>query len=221
MTEEWRDIKGYEGLYQVSNLGRVKSFNIWNGHKYIYGERILKPTLRKVTSKYYFYSISLRKNNQSKHFRVHRLVAMAFIPNSQNKKEVNHIDSNPLNNNVVNLEWVTRMENVIHANRDYRTRIINPKYYQKICELYQSKLNIKQLARKYNVSDNVIKKILEENNIKLKSGYEANSVYGIDRNNMINMFKSGFRNKDIIEELGGNRCLIATYKYKWKRGELS
>lgn len=109
MMEIWKDIKGYEGLYQISNLGRIKSFLRFNGHKYINREKILKwqnnnyPTVR------------LANNGQIKQYLVHRLVAETFIPNYENKPCVNHKNGNKKDNRADNLEWVTHKENTVHA----------------------------------------------------------------------------------------------------------
>ena len=110
MQEIWKPIKGYEGLYEVSNLGRVKSLNRYH-HRH---ENILK---NKITKDGY-YETTLVKNGKSKFIRSHRLVALTFIDNPLNKTEVNHKDGNKLNNFVGNLEWVTSSENQLHA---YRT----------------------------------------------------------------------------------------------------
>lgn len=107
MIEEWKDIKGYEGLYQVSNLGRVK--RVKTG-------RILKPL--KHTNGYSM--VNLSKNNIVSTKKIHRLVAQAFKPNPENKAEVNHIDENKTNNMISNLEWVTRKENNNHGTRTDR-----------------------------------------------------------------------------------------------------
>lgn len=113
MEEIWKDIKGYEGKYQVSNLGRVKSLKRYKRYGNtikLYEDIILKQ------GKVYNYSIvNLCKNKTIKNFRVHRLVAQAFIPNPQNKQQVNHIDGNRQNNNVKNLEWCTSKENITHS----------------------------------------------------------------------------------------------------------
>lgn len=98
--EIWKDVIGYEGLYQVSNLGRLKS-------KY----RILKQSGKR------YWKVCLSKNNIHYRLDVHRLVAKAFIPNPHNYIEINHIDGNKHNNNVNNLEWTTRSENLKHAFR--------------------------------------------------------------------------------------------------------
>ena len=105
MEEIWRDIEGYEGLYQVSNLGRVKS-NYNKNRKTILKNRVNRGR---------YFTVLLYKNKRSKNFSVHRLVALTFIPNPENKTQVNHIDGNKLNNRAKNLEWVTASENQIHA----------------------------------------------------------------------------------------------------------
>lgn len=104
-NEEWKDIEGYEGLYQVSNFGRVRSLGNRSNHKDI---KYLTPSGQR------YKKVKLYKNSKCKTFVIHRLVAKAFIPNEFNKKEVNHIDGNKDNNNVSNLEWTTREENHFH-----------------------------------------------------------------------------------------------------------
>ena len=109
MAEEiWKDVEGYEGLYQVSNLGRVKSLSKNWCHK---KEIILIP--RKINSGYVF--TTLFKNGKSKNITIHRLVAKAFIPNPLKKEQVNHINGIKTDNRIENLEWCTREENKIHA----------------------------------------------------------------------------------------------------------
>lgn len=102
VLEIWKDVVGYEGLYQVSNLGRVKSI-IFPKNK---DGKILKQRIRKG-----YLRIQLYKNKIAKDFGVHRLVALAFIPNPYNKPEIDHIDGIPSNNNVSNLKWCTPKEN--------------------------------------------------------------------------------------------------------------
>lgn len=109
MKEIWRNISGYENLYQISNLGRVKS--------------IKRNKIRKTGMSGKYKSVILHKNNKPKAFTIHRLVAIAFIENPENKEQVNHIDENKLNNNVDNLEWCTRSENALHTYKNSPRKI--------------------------------------------------------------------------------------------------
>lgn len=111
-NEEWKNIKGYENLYQVSNYGRIKSLkkhSIFNNRTY--PTKILKCHIN--TKKYL--DVELCKFNKSHRYRIHRLVAEAFIPNPDNKPQVNHIDCNKSNNKMNNLEWCNNSENQQHA----------------------------------------------------------------------------------------------------------
>lgn len=121
IDEVWKDIKGYEGLYQVSNFGRVKSLerqmklNLNKDKKMIKKEKILKPG--KVGTRRNYLGVELVKNFKYKHKYIHRLVAETFIPNPNNYNEVNHKDENTLNNCVSNLEWCNTKYNVNYGQR--------------------------------------------------------------------------------------------------------
>lgn len=126
--EEWRDIEGYEGLYQVSNEGRVKGlvsgkyrkFMVsWDGH------------LR----------VTLSKNSKKKPKLVHRLVAEAFIPNPNGLPQVNHMDENPKNNKVENLEWCTAEYNANYGTRNERISITQRNCTSTSKKVYQYTLN--------------------------------------------------------------------------------
>lgn len=103
--EEWKHVKDYEGLYEISSFGRIRSLprNTTKG-------KILIPHLQSG-----YLKVMLSKNNNKKWYSIHRLVATAFIDNKENKEQVNHIDGNKINNSVNNLEWVTCRENIIHS----------------------------------------------------------------------------------------------------------
>ena len=112
----WKDIPEYEGLYQVSSNGLVKSMARYVNDKRLgkrfVPERVLKAELCKSTG--YLY-VNLNKNKMVKHCTVHRLVAQTFIPNPNNLPCVNHKDENPLNNCVDNLEWITNVDNLKYS----------------------------------------------------------------------------------------------------------
>lgn len=124
-TEIWKQVIGYESLYEVSNLGRLKSvkrkvsYNRWNknGTKII-KEKILNPTIRKSNGSLAYYHTRLSFDGQNRDIDIHRLAAIAFLPNPNNLPEVNHKDGNKLNNSVSNLEWTTRKGNAVHAGQN-------------------------------------------------------------------------------------------------------
>ena len=112
--EEWKDIEEYEGMYQISNLGRVKSLS----RKYSPKEYILK---QKTQANGYL-SVTLFKNGIGQTLTVHRLVAKAFIPNPNNLSQVNHLDENKTKNIVDNLKWCSPKENCNFGTRNTRIK---------------------------------------------------------------------------------------------------
>ena len=120
----WKDIEGYIGLYQVNENGEIKSLP--KNHRYgSKVEKILKGKLDKDG----YRTVSLCKNNICKSYRVHRLVASAFISNAENKPTVNHKDGNKLNNNLYNLEWATYSEQNYHL---YKMKLKDLSYMPKL-----------------------------------------------------------------------------------------
>jgi hypothetical protein len=119
-TEEWKDVRGYEGLYSISNFGRVfvhekRVSQIWIHGKKLnrqYGGFLLKGTIKKSTG---YPTVCLTKDKKELNQLVHRLVAISFIHNIENKPQVNHIDGVKKNNFFKNLEWATSKENNQHA----------------------------------------------------------------------------------------------------------
>ena len=143
MKEFWRDIEGYEGLYQISNLGRVRSFK---RNKV----RVLKP----VANKYGYLIVNLRKNNSLKTLSIHRLVAQAFLPNPNNFPQVNHKDEDKTNNIVSNLEWCDASYNLNYGTRNEKTSIkmIN---HQKLSKV------VIQIDKNTNVIINIFPSLME------------------------------------------------------------
>ena len=138
MQEVWKDIKGYESFYQVSNLGNIKSlprqFMRSNGKLQTFESKILKPLVHKNG----YCKVELAYKGLHKRYYVHRLVAEAFIPNSDNLPEINHKDENPSNNCVNNLEWCTHKYN---SNYGTRPKRIGGKHSKKVI-MYDKNNNI-------------------------------------------------------------------------------
>lgn len=112
MEEIWKDIKGYEGLYQISTYARVRSLGNGKSLNPIKNKaQILKGWINDAG----YHIVDLHKDGKRRHLRVHRLYAIAFIDNPNNLPEVNHKDGNKLNITINNLEWTTKVGNVIHA----------------------------------------------------------------------------------------------------------
>lgn len=128
--EEWKDIVDYEGLYQVSNLGRVKRLPYYqimpiNGKRVDFPERILKQgkIVHKDRPNYKRMSVSLSKNGKLHNKAVARLVAIHFVPNLDNKPEVHHLNDDPTDNRAINLQWVTRKEQFTKEWSEHQSRV--------------------------------------------------------------------------------------------------
>ena len=159
-NEEWKDLADYEGLYQISTYGRVKSLHrqVKNGDGEItVNERILGWHFTEQN----YATVMLSNNGKYKNCKVHRLVASTFIPIIKGKDVINHKDGNKMNNIVDNLEWVTTNENIAHAlNNGFSSSTLNGESVVEICEKYLTgSYTRRQLAVEYNVSIQVIKNI--------------------------------------------------------------
>lgn len=173
MKEEWKDIKGYENYYQISNLGRIKSSIWFNGHEYIHREKILKPQNNK------YLTVRLAKNKKIKQYTIHRLVAIHFIENKENKPYVNHIDGNKHNNRVDNLEWCTAKENTNHAyNNGLIKKITNKKKEAILNNVKKAWGKNRKRVRQYDLKGNLIR--------EYKSVSEAGKINNIPFSNISN-----------------------------------
>jgi len=150
-NELFKDIEGQEGRYAISNFGRVWSYRKKNNIP-----KFLKKDIRNG-----YYAVKLGK--YGKKMSIHRLVALAFIDNPENKEYVNHIDGNKLNNHIDNLEWVTAKENIHHAQINgmipfktypiFRRQKISIEDASEICEAYATGMfTQRELAKKTNLS---------------------------------------------------------------------
>jgi hypothetical protein len=162
-NEVWKDVVGFEGLYQVSDFGRVKSLCRTTPykddliHKRIISEKILKMKLMNT----FYIEVMLSMNGQRNYKRVHRLVAESFIQNQENKDQINHKDGNKQNNNLSNIEWCTQSENQLHKYRylgytgQRGEKSVNSKLSSKqVLEIRDKKgeYSCSQLGKLYNVS---------------------------------------------------------------------
>lgn len=164
--EIWQDIYGYDGLYQISTYGRIKSFK---RKKTI----ILRPT---VTPEGYL-RVGLKKNSTSKSYYVHILVGEAFIPNPEGKPEINHEDGCKFNNHVSNLKWVTGLENKRHsvklglhrAGSNFRDAKLSEEEVRYIRSVYKPRdkeFGATALAKKFNMRADSILKVIHRKTYK-------------------------------------------------------
>lgn len=118
MQEVWKDIDGFIGLYQISNLGRVKSLNRFDSLGRQWSEKLLKTQVQPRG----YCVVRLRKDGKDNTKMIHRLVAIAFIPNPNNLSDVKHLDENLLNNCVYNLQWYNHSRAITYGNHYRRIK---------------------------------------------------------------------------------------------------
>ena len=172
MEEIWKDVKDYEGYYRISNCGNVKSIKFTNR----YGTFSRNFLLNLNITAYGYHAVMLCKNRNNKFIGVHRLVAIAFIPNPENKPCVNHRDFNRTNNNIENLEWVTHRENIVysisHGRRDHLKLENSTNCKLSLNDVIHirslsGKLTKRKIAKMYNVCDSNIWRIIHNKTWKI------------------------------------------------------
>ena len=168
-NEIWKDVKGFENLYQISNYGRLKSIGK-NNHSKNNNKTIIRKTFPNRKG---YLSCIIYNNNKKHNMRIHRLVAKTFIENPLNKEQVNHIDGNKQNNCVNNLEWCTNSENQLHA---YKNGLEKPRFKRKVSQydLNGNYINtyeyIRTAGRKLNIDESSISSVCRGNR-KTAGGY--------------------------------------------------
>lgn len=202
--EEWTDIKGYEGVYQVSNLGRIKRFSFFknirsNGKQYV-EEHILKGRKRKDR----YIVVGLCVNSVCKIHLVHRLVANAFIPNPQNFPHINHKDENKSNNKVCNLEWCNQKYNSNYGTSAQRIsakltngkRSKNVEQYDKDGTFIQSFPSASEAARVLNIPvSSIVRCCNNSPQYSIVAGYQWKYKNGTKNIKPINTYKDFTINK--------------------------
>ncbi len=217
--ELWKEVEGTNGALLVSNSGRVKSL--------LRDGRILKPT---QDSKGYL-RLRVTIGREKRSYKVHRLVAMAFVDNPNNKPQVNHINGDKTDNRASNLEWVTRKENVVHAfkhnlihpNKEFKNpnNIYNRNMVEKFVKSIKDGYSIKQSCKISGIGLDTgyliihgkrYKKILVENNLKpfptqIRIDFEKY------RNEIISLIKQGKSNKEIRTQIPIQGAKDSNYNY--------
>lgn len=194
----FRFIEGYEGLYSVSDSGEVFSYR---------SNKLLSKT--KTTTGYY--KVELYKDGSKKSLKVHRLVAMAFIPKIEYKPFINHKDGNKLNNNVENLEWCTQKENVNHALTTGLKKFRNITE-EELIAAKASGNTMKQIAKENHISYLRLIRIVDENKLPRRKYY-------IPKDELIKCFDDGMSNKEIALLFNCPSNLIARRRYQHRKGD--
>lgn len=191
MNEEWRTIKGYEGKYEVSNLGNVRSLDrelkvVRHGKEMIIHRKgqIIKPKIKRGYLVVHLYS---QIEHKEKTIPIHRLVAQTFISNPENKPQVNHKDENKRNNNVENLEWCSCEYNINYGTRTKRSSIshTNGKKSKKVIQ--------------YTKNMEFVKEFPSLQEVKRQLGFDPTNVSRCAKNNSINRTYKGYKWKFVTE----------------------
>ncbi|MBH4603004.1 NUMOD4 motif-containing HNH endonuclease [Staphylococcus aureus] len=206
MTEVWKDVPGYEGYYQASNLGRIKSTERIVKHNCGGPKKISGRILKGHVNKHGYLRVDLSKEGIRKSFSIHRIVAMAFLGGTD--LVVNHIDGIKTNNNINNLEYVTPQENTAHAVRTGLIKNNSRINKDSIIKDYQNGSRLRELENKYNTSHHDIRKILSENNVIIESKGTRRRRYQVDENELRQLIKDGYNNSEIARKMNVSRHCI-------------
>lgn len=179
MNEIWKDIEGFEGWYQVSNKGQVRSLDRYVNHR-SGGDRFMKGRILSHSIRSGYCEVSLWINGEQTGKSIHRLVAETFLPNPNDYPCVNHKDGIKTNNDVSNLEWCTYSENHIHARRTGLNKYYGQSHHfsklkkddiPNILDSAKCGIPVKAIARKFGVSDGSIYNIVNGKTWKHLSNY--------------------------------------------------
>ena len=163
--EVWKDVSGYEGFYQVSSKGRIKSLSRYVYHKKGNGRRLLDERMMKLkVNRWGYLTVNLSKNSVVKTYQVHRLIADAFYSSEDEGLQVNHKDGDKLNNELDNLELVTSEENIKHGYKEKLIVNVSKRMTQGIADeirrKYTGSVTQKDLSEEYGFSIRAISKVI-------------------------------------------------------------
>ena len=199
----WKDIPGYQGFYQASNEGEIKSLSRIVKHN-LGGDKILRErVLKGYVNKYGYRRVELSKNGTSKQYSEHRLIALTFLGESD--LTVNHKDGNKLNNNIDNLEYLSGADNTKHAVETGLIKNNSNIYKTEIIKDYQNGYRLRELESKYKTSHHDIRRILKENSITIESKGQRRRRYEINEEDLKLYIEQGLNNSQIARELNVSR----------------
>ena len=211
--ERWADICGYEGIYLISDHGRIMSLYQFKSNGkggYYMRTKILKPSMSTTG----YHKIDLKKDGMRTSFKIHRLVAKYFVANPNGNKIVNHIDGDPLNNHYKNLEWCEQVDNVNHA-IETNAKIVFDIDKRSLEYLYldQNKTPA-AIGEIFGISRTPIDEKIAEYGIKKKN----TTTYQIEESWLIEQFEKGKKNIEIAKLLPCDPSLISIYRKRIKEG---
>ena len=206
MEEIWKDVPGYEGYYQASNLGRIKSVSRIVKHNCGGPKKVNERIMKGYINRYGYKRVDLSKKGVNKQFSAHRIIAMTFLGESD--LVVNHIDGVKLNNHINNLEYVTPQENTAHAVRAGLIKNNSQINEKNIVEDYQNGSRLRELEKKYNTSHHNIRKILTKNKITIESRGVRRRRYQINERKLQQLINDGLNNSEIARKLNVSRHCV-------------
>lgn len=207
-VELWKDVKDYEGIYQVSSFGRFKSFKFGKG----------KIFNHNPTNKNHYIRIHLCNNGEMRDESLHVLVALAFIDNPENKKTVNHKNGNKQNNFWWNLEWNTYDENNKHAKSTGLNKTIGETHHwailteKEVMEIVQLDSPNKEIAEKYGVSKTTISHIFRGKTWSHITGIILKVKPKLKKNQVIEIYKSPLSRTELAKIFGVTDTCIGYIK---------